>query len=53
MRSEIGGLLARRGSGHAVDIMMAVAFDVPGADERGEDKVLLQADAALCRQILG
>lgn len=53
MMGEIGGLLRRRGAGHAVDIVVAVAFDVAGADKRCQHEVLLERQARLRRQVLG
>ena len=52
MRGEEVVLLLRRQPGHAVDVVMAVALDVPKADQIDQSEILLHGQAGLGRQIL-
>ncbi len=53
VRGEESLLLRRRQVGHAVHVVVAVAFDVPDAQQRHQRQVLLQRQAGLDRQVLG
>ena len=51
MRGEKPALLGRGQAGHAVDIVVAVAFDMSDADQIDQRQILLQREARLNGQV--